>query len=81
MAEGPQLSVSLPKLQSKLLKAFRGQPELAEASGFASVGENGVTNQTTDVVCSLTPERRALVRVFLDPNLVRCRERCVSAPT
>lgn len=45
------------------------------------MGENGVTNQTTDVVCSLTPERRALVSVFLDPDLVRCRERCVSAPT
>lgn len=69
------------KVQRKSLKPSRGQPELVKSSGFASAGENGVTNQTTDVVCSLTPEWRALVSVFLDRNLVRCHERCVRAPT
>lgn len=73
LAKGAQLSDRLTNCRIRL-------ENLSEV-GLSSAGENGVTNQTTDVVCSLTPERRGLARVFLDRNLVRCREGCASAPT
>lgn len=89
-----KMSLLVTHTHARKNNSLCAQQRVTDAPSSAGNDKNSATNQTTDVICSLTLDTLfylfiflhpsssvALVSIFLEENLLRCQEEYVSTPT